>query len=75
MQRIDIPAKTSCTVAMGIVKPSIDECCMWCPWQWVLGRLMKWVRDTKGSRMIGSKVKRENGTAVLRIVATFAPLF
>ena len=76
MQRIDIPAKTSCTVAMGmVVKPSIDlvvACGVL--GNGFSGRLMKWVRDTKGLTYgIGSKVKRENGTAVLRIVATFAP--
>ena len=34
---------------------------------------MKWVRDTKGLTYgIGSKIKREHGTGVLRIEATFA---
>jgi zinc protease len=38
------------------------------------GRLMKYVRDKKGLTYgIGSKVKRENGTGILKIVATFAP--
>lgn len=76
LQRIEVPGKTSCTVAMGmVVNPSVDlvvACGIL--GNGFSGRLMKWVRDTKGLTYgIGSKVKRGNGTAVMRVVATFAP--
>lgn len=76
VQRVEIPGKTSCTVNMGIVvKPSTDlVVAAGILGNGFSGRLMKYVRDKKGLTYgIGSKMKRENGTGVLKIVATFAP--
>ena len=76
IQRIQLPAKTSCTVNMGmIVKPSTDlVVAAGILGNGFSGRLMKYVRDEKGLTYgIGSKMKRENGTGILKIVATFAP--
>lgn len=76
IQRIELPGKTSCTVNMGIiVKPSTDlVVAAGILGNGFSGRLMKYVRDKKGLTYgIGSKVKRENGTGILKIVATFSP--
>jgi len=76
VQRVEIPGKTSCTVNMGIVvKPSTDlVVAAGILGNGFSGRLMKYVRDKKGLTYgIGSKMKRENGTGILKIVATFAP--
>ena len=76
VQRVEIPGKTSCTVNMGIVvKPSTDlVVAAGILGNGFSGRLMKYVRDEKGLTYgIGSKMKRENGAGILKIVATFAP--
>jgi len=76
IQRIQLPGKTSCTVNMGmIVNPSTDlVVAAGILGNGFSGRLMKYVRDQKGLTYgIGSKMKRENGAGILKIVATFAP--
>ena len=76
IQRIELPGKSSCTVNMGmIVKPSTDlVVAAGILGNGFSGRLMKYVRDKKGLTYgIGSKVKRENGAGILKIVATFSP--
>ena len=76
VQRFEIPGKTSCTVCMGmVVKPTVDlVVAAGVLGNGFAGRLMKYVRDAKGLTYgIGSKVKRENGTGVLKVVATFSP--
>lgn len=76
IQRIQIPGKSSCTVNMGmIVKPTIDlVVAAGILGNGFSGRLMKYVRDKKGLTYgIGSKMKRENGAGILKVVATFAP--
>lgn len=76
IERIQLPGKSSCTVNMGmIVKPSTDlVVAAGILGNGFSGRLMKYVRDQKGLTYgIGSKMKRENGAGILKIVATFAP--
>ena len=76
VQRVEIPGKSSCTVNMGmVVKPTTDlVVAAGILGNGFSGRLMKYVRDKKGLTYgIGSKLKRENGTGILKIVATFAP--
>ena len=76
IERVQLPGKTSCTVNMGmLVKPSTDlVVAAGILGNGFSGRLMKYVRDQKGLTYgIGSKMKRENGTGILKIVATFAP--
>jgi len=76
VQRIELPGKSSCTVNMGIVVKSSTDLVVAAGilGNGFSGRLMKYVRDKKGLTYgIGSKMKRENGTGVLKIVATFAP--
>ena len=73
IQRIQLPGKTSCTVNMGmIVNPSTDlVVAAGILGNGFSGRLMKYVRDQKGLTYgIGSKMKRENGAGILKIVAT-----